>query len=194
MFGQDRHALSMGRIPIGASDYSTAAYSYDDGCGRSGVEALQHSTTTAITFAHVRAALTANPDLFLFASPWSPPGWMKYSNSMFGRKHPAGKYSHLRAILSEIRGGVRGGGRDGARGYHQNEIDADQGGRMPACPWPEETRNAWSRSSAHCSTSGTKNLELAQLQLFGRASITLEAGFKKYVNTVAWHGYWEARR
>jgi len=31
MFGPDRHALSMGRIPIGASDYSTAAYSYDDG-------------------------------------------------------------------------------------------------------------------------------------------------------------------
>ncbi len=29
--GQDQHALSMGRIPIGASDYSTAAYSYDDG-------------------------------------------------------------------------------------------------------------------------------------------------------------------
>jgi len=31
MFGRDQHALSMGRIPIGASDYSTAAYSYDDG-------------------------------------------------------------------------------------------------------------------------------------------------------------------
>jgi len=31
MFGQDQHALSIGRIPIGASDYSTAAYSYDDG-------------------------------------------------------------------------------------------------------------------------------------------------------------------
>src|SRR4029077_130886 len=28
--GQDQHALSIGRIPIGASDYSTAAYSYDD--------------------------------------------------------------------------------------------------------------------------------------------------------------------
>jgi O-glycosyl hydrolase len=31
MFGPDQHALSTGRICIGASDYSTAAYSYDDG-------------------------------------------------------------------------------------------------------------------------------------------------------------------
>ncbi len=31
MFGQDQHALSIGRIPIGASDYSAAVYSYDDG-------------------------------------------------------------------------------------------------------------------------------------------------------------------
>src|SRR5260370_37205853 len=39
-FGQDRQALSMGRIPIGPSDYTTAAYSYD--AGAAGRE-LKHS-------------------------------------------------------------------------------------------------------------------------------------------------------
>lgn len=32
----------------------------------------------------VKEALRANPDLYLFASPWSPPGWMKTGGSMCG--------------------------------------------------------------------------------------------------------------
>jgi len=55
----------------GASDYSTALYSYDRGSGRSRSEALQHRTTTATTSAHLRAALTANSRSVLFGSPWS---------------------------------------------------------------------------------------------------------------------------
>ncbi|MHB8413423.1 MAG: hypothetical protein ACYDDI_15960 [Candidatus Acidiferrales bacterium] len=25
-----------------------------------------------------------NPNLFLFSSPWSPPGWMKFNGTMLG--------------------------------------------------------------------------------------------------------------
>ena len=84
MFGQDQHALNMGRIPIGASDYSTAAYSYDEGAADPELKRFSIDHDRDYIVPTLRAALTANPDLFLFASPWSPPGWMKYSNSMLG--------------------------------------------------------------------------------------------------------------
>ena len=32
----------------------------------------------------LRQARQVNPDLFLFASPWSPPGWMKFNGTMLG--------------------------------------------------------------------------------------------------------------
>ena len=32
----------------------------------------------------LRTALELNKELFLFASPWSPPGWMKASGTMLG--------------------------------------------------------------------------------------------------------------
>jgi len=84
MFGQDQHALSVGRISIGASDYSTAAYSYDDGAADPELKRFSIDHDRDYILPILRAALRVNPDLFLFASPWSPPGWMKYSNSMLG--------------------------------------------------------------------------------------------------------------
>jgi len=110
-----------------------------------------------------------------------------------GRKHPAGKYSHLRAILSEIRGGVRGGGRDGARGYHpKRDRWRTRAGECRRVRGRKRTRSAWSRSSARCSSqaarksgrSTTITICLAAPSISSRGS-----AFKKYVNTVAWHGY-----
>jgi glucosylceramidase len=104
MFGQDQHALSVGRIAIGASDYSTAAYSYDDGMADPDMKRFSIDHDRDYILPTLRAALTANPDLFFFASPWSPPGWMEVQQLDAGRQHAARKYSRLRALLSEIRG------------------------------------------------------------------------------------------
>ena len=44
----------------------------------------------------LRLARKVNPELYLFASPWSPPGWMKANGSMLGgsmRKHSLGVYA-----------------------------------------------------------------------------------------------------
>src|SRR5258708_18175366 len=65
MFGQDQHALSMGRIPIGASDYSTAAYSYDDGAADPELKRFSIDPDRDYILQTLRAALIANPDLFL---------------------------------------------------------------------------------------------------------------------------------
>jgi glucosylceramidase len=77
--------LSFMRVPMGASDFSTHDYSYDD------MPAGQTDSTLArFTLAEdrvdklpaLKAALAINPQLKLVASPWSPPGWMKTTGSL----------------------------------------------------------------------------------------------------------------
>jgi glucosylceramidase len=192
MFGQDQHALSMGRIPIGASDYSTALYSYDEGPADPDLKRFSIDHDRDYVLPTLRAALTANPDLFLFGSPWSPPGWMKYSNSMLGGNiRPENIPAYARYFQKFVEEYAAAGVKVRAV-TTQNEIDADQGGRMPACPWPEEDEERLVTALGPLlETSGTKLWTLDHnYNLFGRALDQLSRPhFKKYVNTVAWHGY-----
>ena len=192
MFGQDQHALSMGRIPIGASDYSTAAYSYDDGAADPELKRFSIDHDRDYILPTLRAALGANPDLFLFASPWSPPGWMKYSNSMLGGNiRPENIPTYARYLQKFVDGYAAAGVKVRAV-TPQNEIDADQGGRMPACPWPEEDEERLvAELGPLLEASGTKIWTLDHnYNLWGRVLDQLSRPrLRKYVNTVAWHGY-----
>ena len=192
MFGQDQHALSIGRIPIGASDYSAAAYSYDDGAADPELKRFSIDHDRDYILPTLRAALGANPDLFLFASPWSPPGWMKYSNSMLGGNiRPENIPSYARYLQKFVQGYAEAGVKVRAL-TTQNEIDADQGGRMPACPWPEEDEERLvAELGPLLEASGTKIWTLDHnYNLWGRVLDQLgRPRLRKYVNTVAWHGY-----
>jgi O-glycosyl hydrolase len=80
--------LDMIRVPMGASDFSvTGNYSYDD------MPAGQTDPTLAnFSIGHDLAYIVPvlkqlraiNPKVTLMANPWSPPGWMKTSDSMVG--------------------------------------------------------------------------------------------------------------
>jgi glucosylceramidase len=80
--------IGMLRQPMGASDFSASGdYSYDD------VPAGQTDPTLAqFSVAHdqpyliplLHQALSINPSLKVHALPWSPPAWMKTSDSMNG--------------------------------------------------------------------------------------------------------------
>jgi glucosylceramidase len=192
MFGQDQHALSTGRIPIGASDYSTAAYSYDDGAADPDLKRFSIDHDRDYILPTLRAALSANPDLFLFGSPWSPPGWMKYSNSMLGGNiRPENIPTYARYLQKFVEAYAAAGVKVRAV-TTQNELDADQGGRMPACPWPEEDEERLVDALGPLlEASGTKIWTLDHnYNLWGRALDQLSRPrIKKYVNTVAWHGY-----
>jgi glucosylceramidase len=65
------------RTPIGANDFATEAYSYDetDGDFELAHFSIDHDRPTLIPFIH--AAQRYQPNLMLWASPWSPPSWMK---------------------------------------------------------------------------------------------------------------------
>jgi glucosylceramidase len=192
MFGQDQHALSMGRIPMGASDYSTAAYSYDDGAPDPDLKRFSIDHDRDYILPTLRAALSANPNLFLFASPWSPPGWMKYSNSMFGGNIRQENIPAYARYFQKFVDAYAAAGVTVRAVTTQNEIDADQGGRMPACPWPEEDEERLVAALGPLlEASGTKIWTLDHnYNLFGRALDQLSRPrIKKYVNTIAWHGY-----
>src|SRR6185437_13923102 len=79
--------LSFMRNPMGASDITRSDYSYDDMPAGSTDATLAkfsiaHDMTDIIPL--VKQAKQINPRLKIMANPWSPPGWMKTSNSMIG--------------------------------------------------------------------------------------------------------------
>lgn len=79
--------MSMIRLTIGTSDFTAQKfYSYDDlPAGETDVELKKFSIQKDIDFGiigMVKKMQAINPDLKFFASPWSPPGWMKTTDSM----------------------------------------------------------------------------------------------------------------
>jgi len=65
------------RTPIGANDFATEAYSYDETDGDFALRdfSIAHDEKTLVPF--IQAAMRYQPKLRLWASPWSPPSWMK---------------------------------------------------------------------------------------------------------------------
>jgi glucosylceramidase len=77
--------LSFMRVPMGASDFSTHDYSYDDtpaGQTDSALARFSLDEDRADKLPALKAALAINPQLKLVASPWSLPGWMKTTGSL----------------------------------------------------------------------------------------------------------------
>ncbi len=77
--------LNLMRVPIGATDFSSAHYSLDDRPLGETDPALEHfalGPDGERQLALVHAAHAINPQLRLIASPWSAPGWMKNTGSL----------------------------------------------------------------------------------------------------------------
>ena len=138
MFHPSQIGLSVGRVCVGSSDYATKVYSFDEGEADPELTRFSIEHDREYILPILRQARVVNPDLFLFSSPWSPPGWMKFNGSMLGgsmRNHYLAAYAKyylkfLKAYAAE---------QVPAQALtSQNEVDTDQDGRMPACIWPQE--------------------------------------------------------
>lgn len=81
--------IAMLRVQFGNSDFNgnSAWYSYDDmPPGQTDASLLNFSIQKDFDNGNIdmiRAALAVNPALKVFASVWSPPGWMKDNDSLF---------------------------------------------------------------------------------------------------------------
>jgi glucosylceramidase len=67
------------RMPVGANDFSRDWYSYDETPGDFAMQhfSIANDRETLIPF--IKQAQQQYPALRLWASPWSPPTWMKYN-------------------------------------------------------------------------------------------------------------------
>jgi glucosylceramidase len=65
------------RMPVGANDFSRDWYSYDETPGDFALEHFSIANDLQTLFPFIRSALVHQPNLRLWASPWSPPTWMK---------------------------------------------------------------------------------------------------------------------
>jgi glucosylceramidase len=74
--------FSFCRTAIGSSDFGLGAYSYSEVAEDYEMKhfSIERDKKSVIPF--MQAALKQNPDLTFFASPWSPPGWMKKTGIM----------------------------------------------------------------------------------------------------------------
>ena len=84
VYGKEGLRLSLGRLSIGSSDYSPEVYSYDDVEGDIKLEHFSVEKDEKYIIPMIKEILRINPNLYLYASPWSPPAWMKTGGSLGG--------------------------------------------------------------------------------------------------------------
>ena len=187
--------LSVGRVCIGCSDYSVSVYSYDEGTADPELKRFSIDHDNAYILPMLTEARKVNPELFLLASPWSPPGWMKSSNTMLGGaiwRHYFAAYATYLAMFLKA---YNDAGVPINSITSQNEVDTDQDGKMPAAMWPQEFEMDFVRDhlGPKIAAEGldTKIWLLDHnYSLWGRAVCMLDdPGVKKYADGIAWHGY-----
>jgi len=195
LFHPSQMSFNVCRTCIGASDYSRSLFSYDEGDPDPGLRRFSIDHDREYILPTLRQAREVNPDLFLFSSPWSPPGWMKAGASMLGGSMKQ-KYlpNYAEYFLKFLRAYAAAGVPVQAV-TPQNEPDTDQDGKMPACIWPQEYEIAFVRD--HLGPLLEKNGMETKIwildhnyNLWGRATCELDdPGLRRYCNAVAWHGY-----
>lgn len=196
LFAPDAMALNVCRTCIGSSDYATKVYSFDES-SEPDPELKKFSIDHDKEFylPILREARKANPELFLFSSPWSPPGWMKPNKSMLGgamRKQSFDPYARYFAKFLEA---YKSEGVDINAVTVQNETDAEQEGRMSACLWAQEQEMEFAAKflSPVIRNAGfnTKIWILDHnYSLWGRAIDELsDPSVYAAVDGIAWHGY-----
>ncbi|MCG1037427.1 glycoside hydrolase family 30 protein [Polaribacter sargassicola] len=77
LFSEKGANFSMCRIPIGASDYALSYYSSNDVPEDFEMRDFNIDRDKYILIPYLKEALKVKPNLQIWASPWSPPAWMK---------------------------------------------------------------------------------------------------------------------
>jgi len=195
LFHPSQTGLSVCRTCIGASDYSRNVFSYDEGDPDPELTRFSIAHDQEYILPVLSQARAANPDLFLFCSPWSPPGWMKAGGSMLGGSMRQKYFASYAQYFLKFLQGYAAAGVPVQAVTSQNEPDTDQDGRMPACIWPQEYEIGFVRD--HLGPLFEKNGISTKIwildhnyNLWGRAVCELDdPGLRRYCNAVAWHGY-----
>ncbi|MGE5647592.1 MAG: glycoside hydrolase family 30 protein [Acidobacteriota bacterium] len=195
LFGPADLGFNVCRLSIGSSDYATKMYSYDEGDPDPDMLRFSIDQDRKYTIPILKAARAVNPDLFLFASPWSPPGWMKTGGSMLGGSMRKSHFAAYAKYFVKFLEAYAEAGVPIDAVTVQNEVDTDQDGRMPACLWGQEYEREF--VSTHLGPALAERKLATKIwildhnyDLWGRAICELDdPNVNRYVDGVAWHGY-----
>ncbi len=126
------------RVPIGANDYALEWYSHHETDGDTAMDHFSISRDHLHILPYVRAAMRYEPAMRLFASPWSPPVWMKYPRACnHGTLRPEPTIRQAYALyLHHFVEAYRAQGIPVEQVHVQNEPDSDQ--KFPSCKWTGE--------------------------------------------------------
>jgi glucosylceramidase len=196
LFSPEEMGFNVCRTCIGASDYSRTVYSFDESAEPD--EEMKHFSIDhdkEYILPVLREARKANPELFLFSSPWSPPGWMKANKSMLGGAMRSGSFPAYAKYFMKFLEGYKAEGVAIDAVTVQNETDAEQNGRMPACLWAQEQEIEFVARflgpELRKVGAPTKIWVLDHnYNLWGRAIGELSnPEAYEYIDGIAWHGY-----
>ena len=194
-YSPDALSLNFGRVAIGSSDYSRSVFNYDDTPNDTALTHFSIAHDEDYILPMLREIRKLNPDLFLLASPWSPPGWMKTYGSMLGGwmsseyLEPYAQY-FLKFLQAYAKAGVP---IDAVTS--QNELETDQNGSMPATYWTPEMEEDFIRD--HLGPLLRREQKGTQIwlldhnyNLWKRVAWQLrDQKLRPFVDGVAWHGY-----
>ena len=196
LFAPGEMAFNVCRTCIGASDYARNVYSFDES-DQADPELKKFSIDhdKAYILPTLRDARKLNPDLFLFSSPWSPPGWMKPNKSMLGGAMRVTSFGTYAMYFRKFIEGYKAEGVLIDAVTIQNETDAEQQGNMPACLWAQEQEMEFAAKflSPELRKAGL-NTKIWVIDhnysLWGRALDELsDREVYEAVDGIAWHGY-----
>ena len=126
------------RMPIGASDYAAEWYSLDETDGDFSLAQFSIERDRHYLIPYINMARALQPQLHLFASPWSPPTWLKYPKAYNHGTliwQPAYLETYARYFLKFVQA-YRAEGITIHQIHVQNEPCADQ--KFPSCLWTGE--------------------------------------------------------
>jgi len=195
LFSPEELGINVTRCCIGSSDYATALFSYDEGAPDPALARFSIDRDRAYVLPGLLSARHINPELFILASPWSPPGWMKNGGSMLGGNLKPANFAVYAQYLVKFLSAYRAAGVPIDAITSQNEPDTDQAGRMPASAWAQEHEVAFvgKHLGPAIAAAGLQTkiwLLDHNFNLWGRVYNTLEdPAVFQFAEGVAWHPY-----
>ena len=138
LFGNDGCGFDYCRLSIGANDFAESWYSYNETEGDYDMKNFSVDRDRKYIIPAIKEAQKRSPEINFFASPWSPPTWMKFPKVCnYGKLVQTEK--NLRAYALYFRKFIEEYAKEGIKISHiapQNEIFADQ--KFPSCVFSEE--------------------------------------------------------
>jgi glucosylceramidase len=140
--------FNTGRVPIGMSDFTVnQVYSLDESTGDYAMNNFSLHNDSLMNIAFVKAAQVANPNLMIYGSPWTPPGWMKSNGRWDGCvtiNQNAATWTAYALYFRKFVTGWRNAGIPINIVYPQNE-PSWCAGNHPSCTWTGTMIKDWVR-------------------------------------------------